>query len=363
MDRRIWHNYDFVLSGAVLLLLIYGIAVIYSASHDISTISNAAVRQAIFAVLGLVVGLAVAAMDYRLLDAFSAPFYVLMVVLLIAVFVVGQINFNVQRSFDLGIVDLQPSELSKPLMIIALAAFLSRREERQAQLPTVLLSVLLMAVPVILIYREPDLGTAIVLVFIWLTMLFASGVSLLYLGLFLGTGVVAIPFAWFSMQDYMRRRIMIFINPTTDPQAYYNIRQALYAIGSGGWLGKGYLHGTQSQLHFLLVKHTDFAFAVLCEEMGFVGALALFVLLLAVLLRTLVAAKRARDSFGRLICTGVAAWIFFQCVVNIGMNLNLLPVTGLPLPFISYGGSSLMTILASLGIVQSVLLRHRKIEF
>ena len=363
MDRHFWHNYDFVLLGAVLLLMIYGVAVVYSASHDISTISNAALRQAIFAALGLAVGFAVTAIDYRLLDAFSAPAYVLMVVLLIAVFVVGQVNFNVQRSFDLGIVDLQPSELSKPLLIIALAAFLSRREEKQAQLPTMLLSVLLVAVPVVLIYRQPNLGSAIVLVFVWLVMLFSSGVSLLYMGMFLGAGTVAIPFAWFSMQDYMRRRIMIFLNPATDPEAYYNIQQALYAIGSGGWLGKGYLQGTQCQLHFLLVKHTDFAFAVLCEELGFVGALVLFLLLLVVLLRILMAARRARDSFGRLICAGVAAWIFFQCVVNIGMNMNLLPVTGLPLPFISYGGSSLMTILATLGIVQSVLLRHRKIEF
>jgi rod shape determining protein RodA len=363
MGRRFWHNYDFVLLGAVLLLLIYGVAVVYSASHDISSISNAALRQAVFAALGLATGFALTAIDYRLLDAFSAPAYVLMIVLLIAVFVVGQINFNVQRSFDLGIVDLQPSELSKPLMIIALAALFSRREERPVQLPTILLSVLLVAVPVVLIFRQPDLGSSIVLVFIWIAMLFSSGVNLLYMGLFFGAGIVAIPFAWLSMQDYMRRRIMIFINPATDPQAYYNIRQALYAIGSGGWFGKGYLRGTQSQLHFLLVKHTDFAFAVLCEELGFVGALVLFLLLLVVLLRILTAAKRARDSFGRLICAGVAAWIFFQCVVNIGMNMNLLPVTGLPLPFISYGGSALMTILVALGIVQSVLLRHRKIEF
>jgi len=161
----------------------------------------------------------------------------------------------------------------------------------------------------------------------------------------------------------MRKRVLIFVNPASDPQSYYNIRQALYAIGSGGWWGKGYLQGTQSQLHFLLVQHTDFVFAVLCEELGMVGALALFVLLAVVLLRTLRAAKLARDSFGRLICTGIAAWLFFQCAVNIGMNLNLLPVTGLPLPFISYGGSSLVNILAALGLVQSVLLHHRKLEF
>jgi rod shape determining protein RodA len=161
----------------------------------------------------------------------------------------------------------------------------------------------------------------------------------------------------------MRRRVITFLNPASDPQSYYNIEQALYAIGSGGWFGKGYLKGTQSQLHFLLVQHTDFVFAVLCEELGIAGALALFALFLTVLLRTLHAARLARDLFGRLLCAGVAGWVFVQCVVNIGMNLNLLPVTGLPLPFISYGGSSLMTLLAAMGLVQSVRLRHRKIEF
>jgi rod shape determining protein RodA len=165
------------------------------------------------------------------------------------------------------------------------------------------------------------------------------------------------------MEEYMRNRLVTFLDPSSDPHAYYNIQQALYAIASGGWFGKGYLRGTQSQLHFLLVKHTDFAFSVLCEELGLAGALLLFALLAAVLLRALAAAKVARDSFGRLMCTGVAAWVFFQCAVNIGMNLNLLPVTGLPLPFVSYGGSSLVTLLAAMGLVQSVLLRHRKIEF
>jgi rod shape determining protein RodA len=153
------------------------------------------------------------------------------------------------------------------------------------------------------------------------------------------------------------------LSPESDPQSYYNIKQALYAIGSGGWFGKGYLEGTQSQLGFLLVQHTDFVFSVICEELGMLGAMILFVLFAVVLLRVLRAAKLARDAFGRLICTGIAAWFFFQIAVNIGMNLNLVPVTGLPLPFISYGGSSLIPMLAAIGLVQGVLLRHRKIEF
>jgi rod shape determining protein RodA len=363
MDKRFWRNFDFVLLGAMVAVLILGVAMIYSASHSIPKIENSAFRQAIFGAVGLGIGLLVAFVDYRLLDAFSVPIYVLIVVLLLAVFVIGQITFNAQRSIDLGIIDLQPSELSKPFLILVLAAFLSKQEEKGRQLATFLLSFVLVAVPVVLIYKEPDLGTSLVLIFVWAVMIFASGMNLLLLGLLLGGMVGAVPLVWLSMEDYMRRRVVTFINPASDPQSYYNIRQALYAIGSGGWFGKGYLNGTQSQLHFLLVQHTDFVFSVLCEEMGMLGGLALFGLLGLILMRTLRAAKLARDAFGRLICTGIAGWIFFQCAVNIGMNLNLLPVTGLPLPFVSYGGSSLLTLLAAMGLVQSVLLHHRKLEF
>lgn len=363
MDKRIWRNFDFVLLGATVLTLILGVAIVYSASHNITSIQNSALRQAIFAAIGLGVGALVAAVDYRLLDSFSVPVYILIVLLLVAVIVIGQITFNAQRSFDLGIIDLQPSELSKPLLIVVLAAYLARREEKRSQFVTLLLSGLLMAIPVLLIYQEPDLGTALVLIFVWGVMIFASGINWLLLGVTLGGGLAAVPVMWFTLEEYMRRRIVTFINPAADPQSYYNIRQALYAIGSGGWLGRGYLQGTQSQLHFLLVKHTDFVFSVLCEELGMLGALVLIVLQAVILLRMLRAAKLARDSFGRLICVGIAAWIFFQSAVNIGMNLNLLPVTGLPLPFISYGGSALMTILVAMGLVQSVILRHRKIEF
>ena len=363
MDRRLWQHYDFVLLGALLLLLAYGVAIVYSASHTIEAVRDSALRQAVFALVGMLLGLVVTLIDYRLLDSFTIPLYVLIVVLLVAVFVIGQITFNAQRSIDLGIVDLQPSELAKPALIVTLAAFFAKREEASHQWLTLLLSGLLVAVPVALIYREPDLSTSLVLLFIWGVMVFASGIRWTYLALIFGGALAAIPLVWMSIEPYMRARVITLLNPAGDPQSYYNIQQALYAIGSGGWFGKGYLQGTQSQLHFLLVQHTDFVFAVLCEELGIAGAVVLFALLAVVLMRTLHAARLARDLFGRLLCVGVAAWVFFQYAVNIGMNLNLLPVTGLPLPFISYGGSSLVTLLAAMGLVQSVRLRHRKLEF
>ncbi|MBN1936496.1 MAG: rod shape-determining protein RodA [Anaerolineae bacterium] len=363
MNRRVWYNFDIILFIATLLLLVYGVAMIYSASHDVERIKGSAVRQIIWSVAGIVLGFIVAAIDYRLLDAFAIPLYIIIVLLLVAVFIIGQITFGAQRSIDLGFVSVQPSEFSKPALIVILAAFFGRREDKIDRLSTLLFSIALIALPVFLIYKEPDLGTALVLIFVWGVMVFAAGMNLIYLGLLGGGAVGAVPILWLTMQDYMRQRVVTFLSPESDPESFYNIKQALYAIGSGGWLGKGYMKGTQSQLGFLLVQHTDFIFSVICEELGMLGAFALFALLAVVLLRILRAAKMARDTFGRLICTGIAAWFFFQIAVNIGMNLQLLPVTGLPLPFISYGGSSLVPMLVSLGLVQGVLMRYRKIEF
>jgi rod shape determining protein RodA len=168
---------------------------------------------------------------------------------------------------------------------------------------------------------------------------------------------------WFSLKDYMQQRVFIFLNPASDLAASYNIEQALISIGSGGWLGKGLLRGSQSQLRFLRVRHADFIFSVVAEELGFVGAMVVIVLLVVMLWRLLRIADIARDSFGRLIAVGLATSILVQSVINIGMNLHLLPATGIPLPFVSHGGSALVTLLLGLGLAQSVAMRHRKIEF
>ncbi len=363
MNRHIWYNIDPILFVAVLVLLAYGVLMIYSASHDVERIKDSAVRQVIWAMVGAMLGLIIAAIDYRLLDAFAIPLYLIILLLLLAVFIIGQITFGAQRSINLGVVSIQPSEFSKPVLIIVLAAFLARREDKINRPDTLFLSLALFAVPILLIYLEPDLGTALVLAFVWGVMIFAAGIKMIYLGLLAGGAIGAVPLLWVTMHDYMRQRILTFLNPESDPQAVYNIKQALYAIGSGGWLGKGYMKGTQSQLGFLLVQHTDFIFSVICEELGVLGAFVLLALLAVLLWRILRVAKMARDTFGRLICTGVAAWLFFQIGVNVGMNLKVMPVTGIPLPFISYGGSSLVPMLASLGLVQGILMRHRKIEF
>jgi rod shape determining protein RodA len=194
-------------------------------------------------------------------------------------------------------------------------------------------------------------------------MMWLAGIRFRHLLILVAGGIAALPLAWFGLQDYMRDRLTLFVNPAGDPDSYFNVHQALVSIGSGGWMGKGLTHGSQSQLHFLRVRHTDFIFAVTAEELGFLGAVAMLALIAFVLWRMLRIAQQSRDTFGRLIAGGVAAVVLFQSVVNVGMNVGLLPVTGIPLPFVSYGGSSIVTLLVGMGLVESVAMRHKKLEF
>jgi rod shape determining protein RodA len=258
---------------------------------------------------------------------------------------------------------VQPSELSKILIIIVLAKHLADREQDLDRFSTVLTSLGIVAVPLVLIYLQPDLGTALTMLAIWVAMIWMAGMRFRYL-LALGViGLAALPLIWLNLEDYMQQRLLLFVNPGADPDSYFNVHQALVSIGSGGWTGKGLTHGTQSQLHFLRVRHTDFIFAVTAEELGFLGAVAMMGLIFVLLWRILRVAERSRDTFGRLIAAGVAGLILFQSVINIGMNLGLMPVTGIPLPFVSYGGSSFLTLMLGIGLVESVAMRHKKLEF
>jgi rod shape determining protein RodA len=297
----------------------------------------------------------------RFADTLRNPVYVLVLGLLGIIFVIGQVSGGSQRWLGAGTV--QPSELTKILIIVVLAKFLADREEEAGRLSTIVTSLGIVGIPMLLIYLQPDLGTALSLGAIWVAMIWMARIRLRYLLALAAVGLAALPILWLSMEDYMRQRILLFINPGSDPDSYFNVHQALVSIGSGGWTGKGLTKGTQSQLHFLRVRHTDFIFAVTAEELGFLGALLLMGLLVFLLWRMLRIAEQARDTFGRLIAAGVVGLIFFQSVVNIGMNLGLMPVTGIPLPFVSYGGSSFMTLMLGVGLVESVAMRHKKLEF
>jgi len=268
-----------------------------------------------------------------------------------------------------GSFGVQLSELAKFLMIITFARVLGGDDEEMESPRHFLLSALMVVPPALLIYRQPDFGTALILVATWGEMGVLSGFRWRDL-IMAGRGAAAVaPIVWFQLKDYMRLRVLGFFYPEKpDVMALmqehnidaYNVVQALISIGSGGWWGKGFLHGTQSQLYFLRVRHTDFIFSVLAEEFGFVGSVLLLGLFAFVIMRMMRIAGRAPDPAGRLIACGTAAMLFSQAFINLAINVNLLPVTGLPLPLISYGGSSLMSTLMAMGLVQSVAMRQRE---
>ncbi|MCD6289704.1 MAG: rod shape-determining protein RodA [Anaerolineae bacterium] len=363
--RRMWSDFDFVLLISVLLLIAYGVAMIHSTTMNSPGLAALHLprRQIIYGAVGSIAMLVLAIVDYRVLSSLQKPLYLALLLLLTAVDAIGFTAGGAQRWISLGVFPIQPSELSKILVILTMARYLADYEDRMHRLLYVALAVLILAPPVMLIYLEPDFGTAVAVLIVGGAMILMSRMRLVHIAGLATTGIIALPILWMSLKDYMRARVLLFLHPESDLEHYYNVYQALISVGSGGWLGKGYGQGTQSQLHFLRVRHTDFIFSVIAEELGFVGATLLMVLILVVLLRLIRIAEQSRDSLGRYIAVGVATLIFFQSVVNIGMNLQLMPVTGIPLPFVSYGGSSLITMLMGIGLAESVALRRHKIGF
>jgi rod shape determining protein RodA len=379
---RLWRHFDLSLLAAVSALTITGVAMIHSAiagnQYDLAGIDT---RQAIFAAAGLVVVLITAAIDYRLWSAVSSSLYLIILALLGLMLVTGLVSFGAVRWFKLGIINIQPSELSKIFMILILSGYFARHQQELARFGILVRSLILVGVPVVLIFLQPDLSTAAVLLVSWLALAWASGIPVKHLAVTAGIGLavvlVALPFLaeyfivgypkgenFLFLQHYQMQRLVSFLlpNPAVQHGDTYNVNQALIAIGSGGLLGQGYAHGTQVQLRFLKVRHTDFIFSALSEEFGFVGAVGFLLLLMFVIYRCLRTARMARDTYGALICYGVAILLLSQASFNIGMNLNLFPASGLPLPFLSYGGSSLLTSLLGVGLVESVALRQKRIE-
>lgn len=354
MNPKAWQRLDWVLLLVVILLVLFGAAMIDSATINSPGLENYARRHLIYAAAGFVLLFLIAAFDYRLLSPFQWPAYLIAIVLLLAVDAVGQQRGGAQRWLDLGFIEIQPSEMAKGLLLISFAQFLSSHQKTIAQVTTFVAYLLFLIPPVALIYLQPDLGTAVSIVFLAMGMLFVAGLPWRYIVASVAAAIIGLPVLWMSLADYMRERVLIFLNPSADPQATYNVRQALIAVGSGGLVGKGYKLGTQSQLHFLRVRHTDFIFPVIAEELGFFGATLVIFLFILLFFRLVRIALLARDTFGRLIASGISLIVFFQAFINIGMTIGLLPVTGIPLPFISYGGTNLVTFLVLMGLAQSV---------
>lgn len=360
---RFTQNIDWILIITVLALVGIGILVIYSSTYADQNPKSLALYQGIFAFCGLLIAIALALVDYRATKSYALFLYLIGLLLLVVVLILGKTVFGATRWINLGFFQLQPSEIFKLILVIFHAKFLSDNIG-DLTLKKILTVIVFTAIPVILILAEPDLGTALVLVAITLGMLIAAEIRKIYL---LAMGLIAIlfsPLVWFLLRDYQKERLITFINPSHDPfGSGYNVLQSIIAIGSGKFSGQGLGAGSQSQLNFLPIKHADFIFAVFAEALGFLGALILLLVLFLLIIRIIRIAKIASDDFGMLIAVGIAVMFLFQILVNVGMNIGIMPVTGIPLPFISYGGTSLMINLAAVGILTSIVLRHKKIIF
>lgn len=367
LDRRLLKNLDFALLFAAAAILAYGCVVIYSASKGGDAGLRQAERQAMWAVIGLVAAVVVASLDISVFDRFAGKLYILNLILLLAVIVRGSTVKGAQRWIGYGPVQIQPSELAKIILIIALAVFLVKRMEKIRTFETFAYSFAYLAVPVALVFKQPDLGTSLALVAIWLTMIFIMGTDVRNVLLFLGVAVilgVAVFHIHGLLKDYQKDRLVSFIDPSADPQGSgYHVKQSRIAIGSGQLLGKGYMAGTQRELRFIPEQHTDFIFTVVGEELGFVGSAALVLLYFMLVWRGLFIMSATEDTLGRAIAAGVVGMFLFHIVVNLGMTLGVMPVTGVPLPMFSYGGSSLVANMMGIGLLQGISMRRHRIVF
>jgi len=336
---------------------------IYSANQNQEDLQGLWRTQLTRAAAGLLAMLAVAAFDYRWYTSLYKFLYFVTLSLLAVLFIAAELTAGTLRWLDFQLFPVQPSEIAKIVVIIVTAKILADRDGEMDKFGNLMFAGLVVAPPLLLVYFQPDLGTTVITAVVWMVMLLMGGVNLVHVGLLGLSGLALTPVLWLTMAEYQRQRMMLFLYPDQTDPSYFNIQQALISIGSGGMLGKGFSIGTQNQLHFLRVRHTDFIFSVIGEELGLLGSLLLFGLILLLVWRIMRAADLAGDPFGRFICVGVATLIFFQSFVNLGVNLGLLPVTGTPLPFVSYGGSSLIAFMIALGLVQSVLMRRKSLDF
>lgn len=363
---RTQRAFDPWLVGVSLMLAGLGMALIYSGSlaragEPVAVLRGPVAKQVVFLGIGLALMVVCARVDYRAWRAFALPLYGGALAALAVVLVLGSDEFGSRRWISVAGIQLQPSEPAKLLTIILLAKVIAAAGGTSLRGRMFLLTLGLAAFPALLVFKEPDLGTSLVFIAAWLGMVYIGGARGRHLGLLAGVAAVALPFVMLvAIHGYQKERLQVFFEPEHDPLGTgFNINQAAISIGSGGWFGKGLTHGTQTQLDFLRTQTTDYVFSVLGEELGFAGAMLLFALFLVLLIRGLRVAMTAQDEFGRLVATGIVVMVLTQVFINVGVNVRLFPVTGIPLPFISQGGSSLMTMFMAVGLLQSIHARRR----
>ncbi len=367
LTRRLLRNLDFVTIATVSLLIVISLVIIGSATH-VNTASEDRYwyveRQGFFAIANVVIIFIMLNFDYKTLGKFSTVLYGINMIMLLAVMFVGQSALGAQRWIQIGPISLQPSEFSKLIMIIALADMLDKKSGRMHSLRDVIPIFLYVGFPFILVLKQPDLGTSLVFLAILFGMIFVAGIRTKHLMMIFGAGLAFMPIFWHFLKDYQKQRLTVFIDPNVDPLGSgYHIIQSKIAIGSGMLFGKGLFAGTQSQLNFLPENHTDFIFAVIGEELGFVGAVVILLLYFILLYRGIKIAGSARDNFGTLLATGITSMLAFHLLVNVGMTAGIMPVTGIPLLLMSYGVSALTTNMISVGILLNIYMRRQKIMF
>ena len=365
----VWRAFDLQLMTYAGLLAAIGLVMAYTNSVENGKLTletqTVFTRGLMWAGIAVVVFIGATAFDYRWLKTLAWPIYVVQLALLVLTLAIGDGVGNSARWIALGPFTFQFSELAKIFMIIVLANYLSARQGRLDSLPSILGACLLVGPPLALVMIQPDLGTSLVFAAILAGMLWMSGASLKWLAA-LAAGVAAlVPIAWtYILLDYQKQRLLSFLDADPDIKGSgYQLYQAQIAVGSGGLMGKGLTNGTQAQGDFLPVQTTDFVFAILAEELGFIGGIVVFTLFFLLLWRVLAAGWRSRDPFGTMFAAGMASMILFQLIVNVGMVMGVMPITGIPLPFVTHGGASLVSMALGLGILQSINVRQTRAEW
>jgi len=359
IDRRLIGHFDWQLFLTTLGLSLLGIFAIYSATGAAVFKQPYYLRQLLWLAIGLLGMVTVLGFHPRTIGRFAYLLYGISLFFLVLVLVIGRTGMGAQRWIRLGFFTFQPSELMKLSLVLFLARYFSDHREELKDPKAFLIPASLILLPILLVLKQPDLGTTILLFLLGVSMMLLVGLKPLYLLPIGGIGLLASPFLWGMLKEYQRQRILVFFNPTLDPLGVgYHVAQSKIAVGSGRLFGKGFLSAPQSQLRFLPESHTDFIFAVLAEQWGFIGSLVLLLLYAYLLSRGLQIARDAEDPFACLLSFGLTAMVAFQVLINIGMVIGLLPVVGIPLPLLSYGGSSMLTTMLAIGLLQGIHMRR-----
>ncbi|RPI35346.1 MAG: rod shape-determining protein RodA [Nitrospiraceae bacterium] len=367
IDRRLIQNFDWLTLSLVVLISIIGILTIFSATRqpgvEGTTQASFYIKQIAWLAISLLALILFISFDYIWLGRIAVPVYITGLILLLIVLIAGRTGMGAQRWISLGPLSFQPSEFFKLMFIIMLATYYSFSREALGVGGLLRVFFYIVFIPFVLLFKQPDLGTAIVVLLIFISVSLAKGLQRKVIAMIAVIGIISLPFLgnimWTGLKDYQKNRLIAFIDPEVDPSGIgYHINQSKIAIGSGEFLGKGYLNGTQGPFRFLPEKHTDFIFAVFAEEWGFVGSVSLLFLYLLLILRGLDTASKAKDDFGRLLALGITFMFCIYFFVNVGMTLGIMPVVGIPLPFMSYGGTALLSNYISLGVLINIRTRR-----